>query len=412
MPTYYARKTGNVNAADVWATTPTGTASDVFSTFTTADTLVANGFTVSLNVSVTVGEVRADTIGGATAGGTFFFGTVSGVTLTANVNGVGSTANGMIQSAAGANNVTIVGNVTGGNVSTVRWMANSGTLNIIGSVTGGTSGSAVLYDGVGASVINITGNITGGTAANGFGLNTASSGYTINITGNVTGGLTASSYGASIGNSGTVTITGGIVGGSVGPGLFNTNNGTTTVIGTTTGGGAVGTSASGAGSLSITRAKGGPLAASAVGIANSVSSPAAVSVSEIEYGDLGASPTSGPIRLSDSSSNVAIMYRFGTTKKNLVDANASGLMPAASNVRSGTVYNGGNSTGTCAVPAASSVAFGVPVGNTTGTAALTPAAVWDYATSSATTAGSMGERLKNASTVASTGQQLSDALTN
>jgi len=105
------------------------------------------------------------------------------------------------------------------------------------------------------------------------------------------------------------------------------------------------------------------------------------------------------------------MYRFGTTKKTLVDANASGLMPAPSNVRSGIVYNGGNSTGTCSIPVAGSVALGAPVDATTGTAALTPAAVWDYLTASASTANSMGERLRNAATVASTGQALADALT-
>lgn len=99
------------------------------------------------------------------------------------------------------------------------------------------------------------------------------------------------------------------------------------------------------------------------------------------------------------------MYRFGTTKKNLVDANASGLMPAASHVRSGTVYNGGNSTGTCAVPAAGSVALGVAVDNTTGTAVLTQANV-----ETALGAFSSG-RLANCATVASVGQQLADALT-
>ena len=55
-------------------------------------------------------------------------------------------------------------------------------------------------------------------------------------------------------------------------------------------------------------------------------------------------------------------------------------MPAASNVRSGVSYASGALTGSCAVPAAGSVALGVPVDNTTGTAALTPAAVWEYAT--------------------------------
>jgi hypothetical protein len=52
---------------------------------------------------------------------------------------------------------------------------------------------------------------------------------------------------------------------------------------------------------------------------------------------------------------------------------------------------------------------------TTGTAVLDPtavaSAVWGAATSSLTTAGSIGERLKNASTVATTGDQLASALT-
>jgi hypothetical protein len=58
--------------------------------------------------------------------------------------------------------------------------------------------------------------------------------------------------------------------------------------------------------------------------------------------------------------------------------------PIAANVRSGVSYGGGNLTGTCAVPAAGSVALGVPVDATTGTAVLTPEAVWGAATRSIT----------------------------
>ena len=83
MPTYYARKAGNINAADVWATTPTGTASNLFPSFTTSDVLMANSFAITVNVSTTVAEVRNDTTGGATAGGTFSL--ADSVTLTANL---------------------------------------------------------------------------------------------------------------------------------------------------------------------------------------------------------------------------------------------------------------------------------------------------------------------------------------
>jgi hypothetical protein len=50
--------------------------------------------------------------------------------------------------------------------------------------------------------------------------------------------------------------------------------------------------------------------------------------------------------------------------------------PATNNVRSGTVFGPSSElTGTCAVPAPGSVAFGVPVDATTGTAVLTPESV-------------------------------------
>jgi hypothetical protein len=49
--------------------------------------------------------------------------------------------------------------------------------------------------------------------------------------------------------------------------------------------------------------------------------------------------------------------------------------PVATDVRSGVSYGDGSLTGTCAVPPAGSVALGVPVDNTTGSAVLTAAAV-------------------------------------
>jgi hypothetical protein len=64
------------------------------------------------------------------------------------------------------------------------------------------------------------------------------------------------------------------------------------------------------------------------------------------------------------------------TIRPLYTADSVGGNPATSNVRSGTVY-GPNSelTGTCAVPPAASVGVGVPVDNTTGTAAITAASI-------------------------------------
>lgn len=102
------------------------------------------------------------------------------------------------------------------------------------------------------------------------------------------------------------------------------------------------------------------------------------------------------IRHRDTSNNAYVLVSPDT----LVDS------PAIQNVRLGVSYAVGNYVGTLAVPPANRVSVGVPVDNTVGTAALTPADVWNYLTSNLTTANSIGERLKNASTVETTGDQI------
>jgi hypothetical protein len=106
-----------------------------------------------------------------------------------------------------------------------------------------------------------------------------------------------------------------------------------------------------------------------------------IEIEQLEYGTNGMSPTSGTgIRLKKLGSNVAV-FNFCDTAgaKTLIDATQNAAMPAASNVRSGVSYASGALTGSCAVPAAGSVALGVPVDNTAGTAVLTPEAVWGHA---------------------------------
>lgn len=62
-----------------------------------------------------------------------------------------------------------------------------------------------------------------------------------------------------------------------------------------------------------------------------------------------------------------------STFVDMFTADNTGLAPAVGDVRAGVVY--GSATGVLAVPPANSVAFGVPVDNTTGTAVLTLANV-------------------------------------
>lgn len=362
MATYFARKAGNINATDVWATTPSGTASNLFPTFTNADVLMSNSFAITVNVSTTVAEIRNDTTGGATNGGSFSLS--AGVILTADLYNAAGVAAIITCAISAPSSASIVSNV-------IRNASSSG------------NSFAVSNTGSGTLNISVSNNITGGAGGSGVsraaGVNAA--GGIVNITGNVTGGTHASAPGAQA-NGGTLNIT-GIVTGNVGPGAANMLTGTTTIIGQARGGAsAVGAINESTGMLVATRAVGngyGPgnvagLAAT-VGISNA--GLGVVEIQELEYGTFGQSPTSGTgIRLKKASSNVAVFNYCDTAgAKTLIDATQNAAMPAASDVRSGVSYASGAITGTCAVPAAGSVSLGVPVDAGFGTAVLTTANV-------------------------------------
>jgi fibronectin-binding autotransporter adhesin len=394
MANYFARKAGNINATDVWATTPTGTAADVWSTFTSSDVLHSNNFAITVNVDTTVGEVRNDNSNSATAGGSFTL--QNGITLTANAFAGSTNTACVIFSVSAGESASLVGNCTGGTATGIggscATIAGSGTANITGNLTGGTNGSNGATN-TGGGQLNITGNCTGGSGTLPHGCGNRSTGTT-NITGNCTGSATAAAFGAQNLSTGTMTIVGSCFGGNNGVGAQNTSTGI----------------------LNVIRAVGNDWGIGATGMVaaggvDSANVGAQTRVEELEYGSLGMAPTSGAVSCPDETTNVCLVHRLSSTKKTLIDAaSVSGALPAASDVRSGVAFNVGNTTGTCAVPAAGSVALGVAVDNTTGTAVLTPAAVWDALTSGMTTAGSIGARLKNAATLDSTGQQLADAL--
>jgi hypothetical protein len=97
----------------------------------------------------------------------------------------------------------------------------------------------------------------------------------------------------------------------------------------------------------------------------------------LEYGTFGQSPTSGTgIRLKKVSTNAAVFNYCDTVgAKTLIDATQNAAMPAASDVRNGVSYASGALTGSAFIPSASSVASGVLVDATVGTAVLTAAAI-------------------------------------
>lgn len=433
MATYYARKAGNVNAADVWATTPTGTASDVFSSFTNEDVLVTNNFSITINVDTTVMEIRNDATGGATAGGSITIN--NNITLTSNL--IAFTA---LVTVPVSSSVTIIGDIYGPTISSgyanTLNLGTSSTTNIIGNLYGPTAGSSnVIAIFGGGTIVNITGNLYAGS-----GSPTSSSviyvhpngGPIINITGNLIAPQQAPAGTIINGSSGTFTITGYvsnilIYGGLVTiygdvlgsnaanvPGV-NCLGGVVNIYGLAIGGDrGVGVSNNG-GTVNIKRAKGNNFGPSAVGLTSCVgvssSQTSITRVEEIEYGLLGQSPTSGPIILADLSSNVAIFAVRNSLPKTLVDSSGVfGSIPASGDVRNGVIYNLGNSSGICVIPHPNSVVYGVPVDNTTGSGLISSQAVWNVLSSSISESGSIGQRLKNCSTVATVGKQLEGAL--
>ena len=113
-------------------------------------------------------------------------------------------------------------------------------------------------------------------------------------------------------------------------------------------------------------------------------------------------------RVTIDNSNSSWLFQTSTGgDRTLYAAGVALGNPATSNVRFGTTYGAsGELTGLVKIPPTGDVLLEVGVDNTAGTLLMTPAQCWNYLISSGFVADSIGERLQNASTVATTGGQL------
>ena len=375
-------QSGNFNDPATWTGGVVPTVGD--------EARAATGHTITINVNTTCDEVSN--------AGTGFFTLNNGITLTANVTNKSATAGAgscLVFSANAPATATIVGNITSGTVNANFGVNNNGTgaLTITGNCTA-SSGSflAAVRNFAGGSV-TITGNCTGGSG----GTSTCAgvenfAGGSVTITGNCTGGSTAFAYGAFQTSTGTLTITGNCTGG------------------TSSAAGAV---QNAAGTMIIN----GSVYASET--ASGVSGGNRGQVTRLT-GPFYTSPTFGvnPIgcvawRWDTSLSNttfIEVPTQNLASKRNLVTPDNATNFPSASNVRSGITYGiSGSLIGTCIIPPNASVALGVPVDNTVGSGNLTPLDFWNALVSGMNTSGSIGARLKNASTIDSTAQQFAEA---
>ena len=326
---------------------------------TADDDVRSNTFTVTVDGDYTVLSVSNRNESPAVAGGTFNLSDGVTLTCTANPGVIGGAVNtGAVQILINAS-ATLVANVFGGSISSsngVRLTTTGTTLAIVGDVSGGSNANSIGVQCSSVGSISITGSVTGGSASGCFGVQITSVG-TVSITGSVTGG--SSAIGALNNNAaGILSITGAVTGGSAAGsfGAQNNSTGTLNVAGLIT----ASNFANGIGagnSAQLTRLT-GPF----------VSHPSGMS------GNAAArwtwAETLTPTYLSAPTVD-------GLDARLLYSENAANS-PAPANVRTGIVYGATlELTGTCAVPAASTVLVGVAVDNTVGTAPLTAQSIRD-----------------------------------
>lgn len=409
MTVYFAQQSTNINAANVWNTAANGSGSYLTWPPASGDVLMANGQAITVNVNTTVAEVRNGTENGATINGIFTL--LNGVTLTANAINTDATNTLIFFEQPSPNIANIVGNTTTGNswytidnygTGTLNITGNItasnrksnchgarnnslGILNITGNVTGGSSYPSSHGVVFGSGTVNILGNVTGGTFNSCHGIN--KTGGVLNVTGNIYAGAMGNGIIINRSNTGAVTINGNVYGGNDATswnyiGLQNDSVATVTINGTVYAGSKGGTGAynSYTGTLIVDKAVG---CGYGKGSSNEVYSYGIYDVGlgetrvkQIQFGARGANPIIGNVFIEPATSNQAIFTKTDLSTITLARTDGTDFgNPIQANVRNGTVYALGNLTGTCHVPTANQVAYGVPVDNTTGTALLTAAAI-------------------------------------
>jgi len=411
MATRYAVATGNWSNTATWdgGTLPTA-ADDVFS----------NNFTVTIDGTFTVLSIRNTSNASPViaAGGQFRYANGGNLTCTASTGIiVGSTTPTLEMTLASPNIGTFTGNILTV-TNTIGFNAirhsSTGTLNCNGnySLDGTTNRSVILVTLTGT--LNIVGNITStNNAGNNINTLVMNTGGTINITGNCTGSTNvATSSSPVFASSGNINITGNTTGvTSPAVALFGAVN--YTQIGNVNGSTAqaaifnITTAATISVTGIITAGTGAPAIYSSFALTSGYGSGTFVKVSGNVVNTNNNMSIVAP-RVTIDTNTSSWLYQISTGgNRTLYAAGVALGNPATNNVRLGTVYGAsGELTGTLIVPSPSNVLQGVGTDATVGTLLMTPADFWNYLISSGFTANSIGDRLQNASTVATTGGQI------
>jgi hypothetical protein len=346
----------NINVALLTNTGVTGT------TFVGGATAATAGGTFGLNDGSAIVATSINGPSATTSAVTVLYSGSTSASVTASVAITAGVVNGQhAVRHAGTGTLAITGNCNGGggsgNSGHAVYLSGTGTINITGNLVGGVGtvgidslgGTAVVNKSSGAGIINIvSGNVTGGSSGQSYGIANIAGGAVNVLNGNVTGGA---AIGILQSGAGSVSVTGNISASSTAIGLF-ASAGTVTANGTFT-------ALNGFNAISYS----GQLVRASGSFIHSVNGTVPILAARI---NLLTTPTLAKTRYAlNGTSTYVDMF---TSDNSLGQA-------AITDVRFGTVYASGTLTGVAYIPSASSVASGVPVDNTTGTATLTAADV-------------------------------------
>jgi hypothetical protein len=392
-----------------------------------ADNAYTNTFTVTADSSTRVDTIRNSTLApNITAGGSFVL--ANGVSLSANVyssaapytltlnpvasstlvgNVFGVTSNVPALSCSGTSSFTAYGNFTGGAAAASYSLVNNSTSPcfIIGNITGGSSGN---WSSVGAVVqqlgnLNITGSVYGGSGGTNV-PGISQTGGTVNVTGNIEGIGVQNGFSNS---GGTINVVGNVLGSSTGGGFgvltnFSTSQ-TINLTGNVTSRSAAAISIASTANTRLSIYNGNVTASNAdnaITTTSTTTSPLSV------YGNIINAPNGrqaiyAPRYQVFPSASATYTRQAVNGYNSYADywtSNATFTYPASSDVASGINYSNNTLSGSMAVPSASSVALGAPVGISTGTASITIDNVFGQPIANLTTSNSIGARLKNITT--------------
>ncbi len=330
----------------------------------------------------------------------------------------GATTNAVCINKTSTGTITVRGNLLGiTNSATFNdsyaLLSNNGNTVIIGNIVGSLVNSNSRHMGLSqtAGSLTVIGNVTGGSpTATNHGINF--SGTSLTVTGSVTGGSGATAATAiNIASTPTVNISGSINGASA-VGISSATAITLNVSGSVTGGAASGISLTGASVLNVNGTVTG--GSGAVGISSTSTSATNRLTGPFITGPTGIQPFYGPklTVVTGSATYWTFTSPSVSVNKTLYSTDLVSGVPSPSNVRQGVTYASGALTGTMIVPPTGAVAYGVPVDNTTGSATLISSnynvsnEIWNTPVTSLTGSSTIGARLSNSATIASTGAQI------